>query len=614
MEVKYPRIRRLLPLYSAPSGWGNSRLHGFERCRRYEAGRARQSAGRRRNRRGWATFHVMGREGRTRSSCRIPGGFASCVRYSSHGEWMSWAIAIKRLDTYSKGRGHLPGRGSRTSRVIFGRNGTIPPLRPVLPVTAVCPLPAMARSARAGADTRVSRMHNLWRALPMLEHPLDHDIARDSLPPCHRLANCALRRARRPSSKHHSAANALFFAMLAISLPIASAASDCRDWDRDHHFSTVSLPDVERCLESWIDARSRYSPGYTPLHMASKFSKNPAVIAALLNAGVEPDARARDTGETPLHLAARYSENPAVIVALVDAGANPNLRRGWSGDTPLHLAAGGDPDGSFVARSEFERRSLHGNSNPEIAIALLEAGADPTKRDKRGDTPLHRAARHGRFAFNVEALLRAGADLKATTDLEKTPLHLAAEHNKEPAIIGVLLRAGADANARDSFMNCPLHVAVGFESSPTTVEALLMSGADVHARNVSTESPLHIAAKFSSDVAVIEALLRAGADVNVTDQYKRTPLHEAAEHNDEPAIVEALTRSGADVNALDNFKRTPLHVAAFNGTQSAVLEALLDAGAQTTAQDNGGRTPWDLLARNRKLRGTEVYWRMKDEQ
>ena len=112
----------------------------------------------------------MGREGRTRSSRRNPGGFASCVRYSSHGERMSWATAIKRPAMDGEGRWRLPGKGSRTGRVMFGRNGTISPLRPVSLVTAVCPLPAMARSgpprdrsssARAGADIRVSRMHNL---------------------------------------------------------------------------------------------------------------------------------------------------------------------------------------------------------------------------------------------------------------------------------------------------------------------------------------------------------------------------------------------------------------------------------------------------------------------
>ena len=66
------------------------------------------------------------------------------------------------------------------------------------------------------------------------------------------------------------------------------------------------------------------------------------------------------------------NENPEVAIALLDAGANVNATddAGW---TPLHRAAGN-------------------NENPEVAIALLDAGADVNATGKWGTTPLHSAA------------------------------------------------------------------------------------------------------------------------------------------------------------------------------------------------------------------------------
>ena len=129
----------------------------------------------------------------------------------------------------------------------------------------------------------------------MLGKPIGYELAHSSPLPCHCFANgsCASRRPRSLILRHHSVASAFVFAALTISLPIPAVASDCRDWYRDHYFSTVSLPEVERCLETWIDARPGYTPNYTPLHMAGKFSNDPAVIVALLNTGVEPDVRVK---------------------------------------------------------------------------------------------------------------------------------------------------------------------------------------------------------------------------------------------------------------------------------------------------------------------------------
>jgi hypothetical protein len=88
-----------------------------------------------------------------------------------------------------------------------------------------------------------------------------------------------------------------------------------------------------------------------------------------------------DGGATPLHYAAAFS-NPDVIIALIEAGADVNAAI-EDGRTPLHAAA-----------SE--------NSNPDVITALLEAGADGSTKNNDGKTPYHLAG-DNEFIKNTEA-------------------------------------------------------------------------------------------------------------------------------------------------------------------------------------------------------------------
>ncbi|MCG6870125.1 MAG: thioredoxin fold domain-containing protein [Gammaproteobacteria bacterium] len=93
------------------------------------------------------------------------------------------------------------------------------------------------------------------------------------------------------------------------------------------------------------------------------------------------------TGESPLMLAVRERRVGSVEV-LLDAGADPD-RRNRSGETSLHLAVRGDPD---------------------IIKLLLEAGANPNAQDTGGVTPLMLAAAAGR-EDSTKMLRGAGARL-----------------------------------------------------------------------------------------------------------------------------------------------------------------------------------------------------------
>ena len=76
------------------------------------------------------------------------------------------------------------------------------------------------------------------------------------------------------------------------------AAIDCADWVSNEYFMAATAADVTDCLRSGADLKARHEVGWTLLHLAAISNANPAVIAALLDAGVDPKARDK-IGKTP---------------------------------------------------------------------------------------------------------------------------------------------------------------------------------------------------------------------------------------------------------------------------------------------------------------------------
>jgi ankyrin repeat protein len=163
-------------------------------------------------------------------------------------------------------------------------------------------------------------------------------------------------------------------------------------------------------------AGARDDQGLSPFMRAS-YRGNPDVVSLLrpldawdrIMAGESdglpaPDARSPD-GFTPLHLAV-YARNEAAARALLDAGADPNAlaTASFARVTPLGTAA------AFGAN--------------EIAVLLLDRGADVDATADHGFTPLHAAASNGNAAL-VELLLARGANRDARAENGQTPVELA---------------------------------------------------------------------------------------------------------------------------------------------------------------------------------------------
>ena len=154
------------------------------------------------------------------------------------------------------------------------------------------------------------------------------------------------------------------------------------------------------------------------------------------------------TGDTALHVAAA-GYHAALVRALVELGADPAARN-RRGAQPPHYCAAGSP-GSPRWNPDAQSATLR---------ELLLSGADPGAPDRSGVTPLHVAVRT-RCAPAVRILLAHGADPSRPNGSGSTPLHLAVQdtgrggsgsapaREQQAEIVRLLLEHGADPRARD---------------------------------------------------------------------------------------------------------------------------------------------------------------------
>ena len=105
-------------------------------------------------------------------------------------------------------------------------------------------------------------------------------------------------------------------------LPVNAAIADDCDFGSPDFFESATVASIEDCIQSGQDVNSKGFQGTTPLHWTARSNTNPAVIAALLEAGADINSRDEIFNRTPLYDAVSFNSEPAVISVLLEAGAD----------------------------------------------------------------------------------------------------------------------------------------------------------------------------------------------------------------------------------------------------------------------------------------------------
>jgi uncharacterized protein len=278
-------------------------------------------------------------------------------------------------------------------------------------------------------------------------------------------------------------------------------------------------PVMRALIEAGADINATLSSGFTPFFFAVREGRIEAV-RLLLEKGVDVNAPIRrperpgegtqnpnyvlyrpiPRGTSPIMLAVQNAHYELAI-ALVEAGANPNdLQSGFS---PLHILSGvRKPDSSDGSDPSTPAGSGRFTSL-DFARELVKRGANVNLR-------LDKAA--PRYPATSSRIETPGA----------TPFLLAADRADVP-LMRVLLELGADPMLPNFSNTTPLMAAAGLG----TTEPLEEAGEEVEA------------------LEAVKMLVDLGADVNAVDNNGNTAMHGAA-YNAYPSVVKLLAERGAD--------------------------------------------------------------------
>lgn len=349
---------------------------------------------------------------------------------------------------------------------------------------------------------------------------------------------------------------------------------------------------------AWFDSRTADNRRAFPL---AKLDENSALMAQYVHSESDPTWEPWSTIKKPTRLRIQRARRLLlkVIELLIAAGADIDAPD-EHGCTPLHNFISADLDDcvKLLLRhapllnvvNKFGDTPLctaiSWRQNHDIALMLLEAGADPNAGD---DKPLHLVAGPFGSVSLVHSIIAAGADVNARNRLGRTALHCACgcrEANDE--VIRLLLDYGADAKLMDN---------EGFLPSDHAMMAFLKGK---YAQGCSFDElvqPPDCAVRFSPDHArLVLAAMRGDVKIltsilgeGVPDAIKTLALHEAIRSGCHDCCW-ILLENGVRPNGMDIHTYPPLLTAA-SILDVATAELLLEYGADPEYGNSHGQKP-----------------------
>jgi ankyrin repeat protein len=221
------------------------------------------------------------------------------------------------------------------------------------------------------------------------------------------------------------------------------------------------------------------------------------------------------------------------------------------------------------------------NAHPEIAIALIKAGAKIDIHDDDYDYAIHLAIAAG-MSDVVRAMIAAGADLTLKDSYTNTPLHSAVADDDEE-ILQMLVDAGAPLDIEDNEGNTPLQFARA-EELPLLIKILTLAE-----KNAKNKKPHH---ETQDAVSVLVPASKSTSSANKdTEEWVLLGKDKIAQICTHPAL-------GRQITEIFNFTSMDRRVITTN--LSLKTESISPAESLDTLSDD---ILGDVYARFKKLGG-----------
>jgi ankyrin repeat protein len=278
----------------------------------------------------------------------------------------------------------------------------------------------------------------------------------------------------------------------------------------------------------------------------------------------------------------------------------------------------------------------------DVALLLIEKGANVNQACCTGATPLHEAVRHN-LNVVVEKLLDKGASCAAQDLWGKTPLHFAAENNLEDDVVKLLVsKSSSEIHVQDEKKRTPLHLAVINKNTDVVKFLVSESSSEMRVQDHEQLTPVdHAIIQQSSNLLeyflsvpdsglvysrhlydrTLPSGYRRGRSINALYFAVENGLIRAVDH-----LVPEKDMNPQSVCGLPNFKfvdvnipncegNTPLHMAVIKA-DPGMVKLLISKGADVFLTNKLTKNTYpfkDLLVQNYWLRDDQIMTRPEHE-